>query len=519
MAVVAGVFALVYARSLTFTYIEGDDATSVAYHAFGRLRAVQPPYSAYQCGMDAILGLLPANEAILRVSAMLLSALAAPVLVFLIVALAYDWAGNFIAIPWPLAALIVPLAAPELIYLGLLYTPALVALSAAIGAHLMVRRSGPGQVKFWASAALFGAGVACRWDILAYGAIVAADLWLIRRDRFRTAFVWGAAAIAAWLGAIWLNGYGLGTVLKTLRSAGPVEGYPGPMVAAATVQTLATPALVLLAAIGFVRLAKRRHPLALVVLLGMALTARYLPLGVPKWFLVAVPGVVACALIGFSALWPARRAALVPILAAPWLIGIHTLSGDSAYGPGFEVRPFDRPLQSASLTRPVLGAGALVPTSEGPRPLGGHAYVLLGGGWRRVARQSSDDLHAAVQQAVAQHLPLLQDNGQGYTVATLAGMGFITRDPWNRDVRTLVSADGAARVRVLHLRDREVLFSPAGERQVEALAGSPRVVAYAYTSTLRRLYRIAPGALEPLGRTAAILDFDKMAISAPGRLP
>ena len=139
-AFVAALFLLIYARSLTFVYIEGDDATSIAYHALGRVRDVQPPYSAYQCMMDAILGLLPAQEHVLRVTAMLMTAIAAPILVLLLAMLAFELAGDRIRIPWPVAAILVPLAAPELIYLGLVYTPALVGLSAAVGAHVLARR-------------------------------------------------------------------------------------------------------------------------------------------------------------------------------------------------------------------------------------------------------------------------------------------------------------------------------------------------------------------------------------------
>lgn len=546
-ALLAAIFALVYARSLAFVYIEGDDATSIAYHALGRVRAIQPPYSAYQCMMDAILRLLPAQEPVLRVAAMTITAVAAPILMLLIVMLAFDWAGEEIRISRAAAALVLALAAPELIYLGLLYTPALVALAAAIGAHLLIRgvvRRAPGwgvlrDARFWISVALFGAGVACRWDVLAYGAIVAADLWFgprlaasPGRPRFAAAVLWGTAALAAWFGAVALCGYGPGVVWKTLRTAGPVEDYPSLTVAAATMQTLATPALLLLAAAGFAVFARRRNPLAVLALLGVALTARFLPLGVPKWFLVAVPALAACALAGFSILWNARtatpllRTALALCLAAPWLLGVQTLSGDSAYGPGFQVRPFNRPPAGRSFIRPVIGAGALVPTSEGPRPIGGHAFVLLGGGWRRTVQSASNELQTAAREAIARRLPILQDMGQGFVVSTLAGMGFTTHDAWKLPQRTFLSADGATSVRVVRARTRDDLFRPEGQREIEALSGGSRVIAYAYTSTLRRLYRRAPDSLQSLGATAAVIDFDKlrapvdkMAVSAPGRLP
>jgi hypothetical protein len=537
-AVIAACFLLVYARSLTFVYIEGDDATSVAYHALGRLRQVQPPYSAYQGMMDAILRLLPAEEHIVRVTAMSLTAIAAPILVFLIVLLAYEWAGDVIRIGKPLAALVTLLAAPELIYLGLVYTPALVGLSAAIGAHLMVRRAARAEPGFriartpwfWASVALFGAGVACRWDILAYGAIVASDLWMgpglapaPRGRRFAGAVLWGTAALSAWLAAISLNGSGVEVIMKTLTTAGPLESYSGPVVAAAHMQTLATPALILTAAFGFALLARRRNSAALLVLLGVVLTARYIPLGVPKWFLLAVPGLTVCALAGFAALWGTRsftalvRVGLIACLAAPWLIGLQTLSGDSAYGPGFEARPFDRPTRSGSVFRLAPAAGALVPTSEGPRPVGGHAYVLLGGAWRRIVGDGSDRLGAAAQLAAERGLPILQDFGQGFVVSTLAGMGFRTRDSFKLEVRTFVSPDGASRIRVIKPNDREDLFADPGLQRIEALAGGSRLVAFAYSSTLRRIYRRAPESLERIG-PCVVLDLDRLRAATPDKI-
>ena len=543
---VIGLFALIYARSLTFVYIEGDDATSIAYHALGRHAELQPPYSAYQSMMDAVLRVLPPREPVLRVAAMLITALAAPLLVLLMAALAFEWAGDLITVPWAAAAIFIPLAAPELIYLGLVYTPAMVAMAAAVGAHVMVR-VGLRRRKLWwrdpwlwGAAVLLGVGAACRWDVTAYAAVVAADIWLgpglarpgaagWGRMRLLTAALWGATAAAAWVAAVALSGYGLGEVWKTVRASGPVEAFPGLLVAAATMQTFATPAMVLLAATGFVVLAKRRHRLTIPALLGIVLTVRFVRYGVPKWFLVATPGIVACALVGLSTLWQpgtrgwraiGMRATVAAAILLSWAFGVQTLLGDTAYGPGFQVRAFDRPAPGRMVVRAALGAGALVPTSEGPRPVGGHGWVLLGGGWREIALAASADLRGAVRAALASGRPLLEDQGQGYITATLAGMGFTTRDSWKRSVggsflgeRRFFAADGRA-VRVLRLRERESLFAADDVRRLRELAGADAVVIYGYTSTLRRCYKVAPDSLTQLGATAAELDLVKLQAGA-----
>jgi hypothetical protein len=524
----AALFAVVYARSLTFVYVEGDDAMSIAYHAMGRVPALQPPYSPYQSMMDAILGVLAANEPLLRVAAMLLTGLAAPVLVLLIARLALEWAGDSIGLSWPAAALLVPLLAPEFLYLGLVYTPTLLALSAGVGAHLLVRRANALGPRFWLSALLFGTGAACRWDVVAYGGIVAADLAFgpglppPRRERIRNAVVWGAAALSSWVLCLVLNGYSR-VLLRTVLTAGPLESFPGLPVLAATVQTFATPAFVLCAVTGFVALVRRRNPLSLLALLGIVLVSRYLKFGVPKWIFVAAPGLAACALAGFSLLWNrglAVRAGLAACIAAPWIFGVHTVMGDTAYGPGYEVRPFDHPSAARAFIRPVAGAGALLPTPEGPRPLGGHAWVLIGGAWRSNVEEASRERTRAIHEALVRGIPILADQGQGYTVATLAGMRFTTEDSWKRVVRQFLeerrfhSGDGAQRIHVLRLRDRESLFTPDGSARLRDLAASDALVIYGYTSTLRRCYRLAPDALEPLGVTAAVLHLEKLRAGA-----
>ncbi len=539
-------FALIYARSLTFVYIEGDDATSVAYHALGRQAELQPRYSVYQCMMDAVLGVLPPREPVVRVAAMTITALAAPALVLLMAALAYEWAGDLIAIAWVVGALFIPLAAPELVYLGLVYTPAVVAMAAAVGAHVMTRVALRRRKMWWrdpwlwGAAALLGAGAACRWDVAAYGAVVAADIWLgpglARRGvagwgrmRFLTAALWGVEAAAAWVAAIALSGFGPGDIWRTVRASGPVEDFPGWLVTAANMQTFATPAMVLLSATGLVVLLRRRHRLTIPALLGILLTARYVRFGVPKWFLVATPGLAACALVGLSTVWQrwkqgwramGMRTAVAAAVLLPWAFGVQTVIGDSAYGPGFQVRAFDRPAPGRMVIRTAFGAGALAPTSEGPRPIGGHAWVLLGGGWRQIVREGAADRTNAVRAALAGGWPLLEDQGQGYMTATLAGMGFTTRDDWRRSLgggfmgeRRFYAAD-QTEIRVLWLRDRDSLFGVAGLSRLRQLAGADAMVIHGYTSTLRRCYKLAADSLTPLGATAARLDLKRLQAAA-----
>ena len=118
-------FALVYSCSLSLVYVEGDDAAIVAYHALGRNPDIQPSYSPYQSMMDALLTVLPAREDTVRRTAMVLTAVSAPALVYLMMLLAFDWSAEIRQHrKWPLVAVML-LTIPEFFYLGMVLLRAL----------------------------------------------------------------------------------------------------------------------------------------------------------------------------------------------------------------------------------------------------------------------------------------------------------------------------------------------------------------------------------------------------------
>ena len=181
-------FALVFACSHRFAYVEGDDATSIAFHVLGRDASLQPPYSAYNGMMDKLLGFLPANESVLRVAAFGISSLAAVIFVILALKLVFDWMGNVPPAHRVTIALITLAACPELFFLGMAYTPGLVAMCFILGGHLLLRHAlRPGATagghrpdwgSFVASLAMFGFGASCRWETLTYGIVPVLDVWL-----------------------------------------------------------------------------------------------------------------------------------------------------------------------------------------------------------------------------------------------------------------------------------------------------------------------------------------------------
>jgi hypothetical protein len=96
-------------------------------------------------------------------------------------------------------------------------------------------------------------------------------------------------------------------------------------------------------------------------------------------------------------------------------------------------------------------------------------------------------------------------------------MGFSTTDSWKRRIgpsfveeRRFISQDQKRAVRMLRLNDRNDLYSAEGIRQLENISGAHAVVIYGYTSTLRKLYKLAPGSLQRLDTATALLDLEAL---------
>jgi hypothetical protein len=455
------------------------------------------------------------------------------------------------------------LASPELFYLGLVYLPSVVSLALLLAAHLLLRYGcrefglpGParrrGKVAFAASVAAFGVGSACRWDLAVYGAVIVTDLLLFGRGfragalrrRLACAVGWGAGALGAFAVSIWASGYSPLALTRlvawgyAVASGQDLYSRSFDLKSLLYVQSFASPAFVSLAALGWATLAVRRRPLAVLALVSVVLVASWIPHGIPKYLLPAAPAAVACTAAGLLALWDlgsrrktlslALRGAVVALLLGPWIVGIRVDDPDVSWGPGFETRPpgsevagpaFEGLVYRGGDRRawPAVGAGLALPTSEGPRPLGGHAAVLLGGGWRRLTRELDRERRDAFELAYEMNVPLLQQHGEGF-VSQLAGMGFATSDPSPRiakngiegpAVRTFTGPDGAELVVLRCLRQSSLTRGGEEFRRLRDIAGD-RVVIYAMGETIRDVYSKSPDAVHLLSSTSAVLDLDRL---------
>lgn len=546
VAVVVGAFAAVLSRALTFGYIEGDDAASVAYHVLGRNPALQLPYSPWQGMMDRWLALLPAREPVLRVTAEGVTSAAACASVLLMMALAVQWTALATPRQRICAAAAVLVAAPELFYLGLVYEPSMLALTLVLSAHLLGRRglSKSGASKSLAlaiAAAIFGLAAACRWDIAAYGIVIVADFALadgvgilkIARQRLLDAVLWAVAATASACLAIAASGYGPAALRETLRVA-ITEVTPKRASALhiaeviGSQQTLFTPLLVLLLIVGAVTLWKTRPSLLALTLLAVFPVAPYLYSREPKMLIPLFPPLLAVAIAGFNRLWwygsGKARAAVAVLAIIPWLVGLQIDASGTSYGPGFQ-----RTVEVLTSPRPHvrlgLSGGFAVPTPEGPRPLGGHAWVLLGGEWRNFVRDMESEQKQAIDIAVQQGIPLVQLDRDSLLLPYLTQLGWTTRDPEHRitDRSSLFKPaitvreffKGEQRLRSIVVNPPNAIFEPGVVTDLSTLAPNGRALLYFgnYASNLRQLARIAPEATMEIGPYSAVEDLRTMEIA------
>jgi hypothetical protein len=469
IAAVVLLFSIAWRQSGIDVYVDGDDAASMAYHIAGRDETLQPPYTPYHGMMDRILGFLPAREELVRPIAFGATRLASILMVVLILAIVFDWlrAGQKEHSPaWHvIASLLVLLAAPELFYFGLVYAPTFVAMCFILSAHIVLRwtcRDAGMTVRrrlFWnfASIVLFGFGVAFRWNTITYGIVIAVDLLTILPAshpfwrRAGLAAGWGALALFSSLSMISLSGYGIGDLvdrldiaLYVMNQAGTLSPESEASLAEALLRTvltltpLFTPAFGLLVLLGLVKFARERSPLVPVILVGMISVLPWLRSGAPKFMITAVPLFVFAFVAGFDMLagFAERNRKKAPVyislllvLIIPWVVGIRIKRGGTAWGPGFEIKPYDYRDVSGLSVGADFGAGAAFPTPEGPRPLFGHAHVLLGGWANFVSAQAEDD-NRAVESALSLGIPVVSTGWcpDWYLIA-MYSRGYTTTEP------------------------------------------------------------------------------------------
>lgn len=540
-------FGVVYFQSLTFVYVEGDDAASMAYHLMGRDESVQPRFAEYQLGMDWVLGFLPPNGPLLRRAGMGITAAAVCLMVVLMITLAFSWLEPKGKTNRTLTAVAVALALPEFFYMGLVYTPMAVGMCFALGGHLTIRRAlrhtpdaaGPAGIAAAAAVALamLVVGTLFRFEVALYGIIIFADLllmWRIRAphpgadSRFKPVAysVIGAGVVAA-LGIVFMPAALQNAIFGSLHAALATPRFPDGFVGfLGAQQMIATPGALFFGTVGLLSLRKGRRDLLMLVVLAIGCALLW-PLWMsPKHVLMFFPPLLLCVLAGAHETLvhlvvrrgrPILAGAAAVLVFLPWFVGLQARAGDSAWGPGFEVRPFNRPYSDEWSIRPVLAAGSAVPTREGPRALWGYSYVLLGGAWREFVGKLDAEERQSIHSAISGRLPLLVlRGGPDYATALLAEAGYARPADTSaseltglRLLRSVQTGEGGLAI----LAKADLFGSPDVAGTISAVRqdlGRDTVVALGYPSEIRNHYLVAPAAVRGDAASSATIDLKSL---------
>jgi hypothetical protein len=554
-------FLLVYSRALTFVYVEGDDADAVAFH-LATSQGINQSFR-YHAGMDQFLHLLPRDETILRVAMIAMTSVAAVLLVLLILTLIFDWLPTLNnREKWIIAGAVL-LASPEFFFFGLIYMPSVIAMDFVLGAHLLMRlvlaKSASGVtirefVLIGFSVLLYGLGATVRWDIAVYGLVIFVDIFTQAAQRWREfgriigpiflATLWPVLAIPIGLGFILLSGVQVTDLFGVVGSAREISSFPSSnvsIVSFARWQTFFTPAFLILMTLGVVSMLQERSRLLIVVLFGLLPVTPWFYSGIPKLILPAIPGLVLCEAKGLQVIMSldsrtlnnAIRIVMSIVLILPWVVGVHVLSTETAWGPGFQVRTVDSDSEESnanfsgkdtashgwslgSQISLVIGDGLAVPTQEGPRPLGGFATVLLKSSWKQLVEELDAERLAAAKYAITNNIPILQEDTKQFIVTSMYRLGFarsaIRLEPGTRPFEIQFFSDALGRDRsIVYIHKFAALLDQDDFRRLVLLSTSHKFILYFDSSSnLRRLVARKPQAFRVLGPFSAVLNIDEL---------
>lgn len=449
-------FGLVYCCSLTFQYVEGDDARTIAYYITDHPEIFNTTYSFYHAGFDFLLSFLPPKEPVLRVFSMSLTALAQVVYIACLCCLILKWLKvSNRSVEGVFIALSILLVIPEFFFMGLLYNPTAVAMAIVMLSHLGVRRAFQKEKNGLAlalfSALLFGLGVTFRWSVGFYGLVIFTDLLIMswwNWNKIVASIGWGAIAVFSFGIWLWVIGVEVDDVKEVLAFANSrtSEYFTERTFFKRIFRffTFYTPWMLFLTLFGFGIFVKQRSSYLFLII---SIIPYFLILKSEHPKMMASTHPVFALLIGMAvlnirkvlSLWLRRRTTYGLMLLGflvPWIIGFKVNIENFVFGPGFEVDNVNQQIVSKGRPdvnniewgfkqfEPAFFDGFAMPTNEGPRPItGGYAGILLGGKWPEYIHDRWEDYKQLVDKAIKQQAPLLRTR-----VFVLVEMCLLRRD-------------------------------------------------------------------------------------------
>jgi hypothetical protein len=520
-------YLLVFICSLTFVYIEGDDAASVIFHALGRNSHIQPPYASYQGMIDLVFRILPANEPILRVTFMTVSAVFSVLFEILMLVLCFEWLGIEKKETKNVLAIFGLLAFPEFFFLSLVYTPTMVGMSFILLSHLLIRKGFINKIagtisanQLWKaviiSGLLFGFGASCRWNLVLYGVIVAVDILVMlykvyqSKQKFPVGelsnfVIWGALSLIFTFIFIGLSGYSVTNVYREIFFSKTFLKEKPSILPLLRMTPFLTPAALLAMLFGIFRIVKQKRN-SLLIIVSFLVALPLIKQGVPKMIIVSIPGFVLLTFEGVlqimeyyqnkKKLWGYL---LIAAVVLPWIVGIKIYT-DKPWGPGFKNNVAMSPYKGKTKILPALKGGAAFPTPEGVRPMYGYAFVLLGGEWRNYQKTSDNIRDSFIGESINSKTAIFQDAGNDMLFVNLLKKGYTTKDPLNSGntifkIRRFTNEKGDS-VNIFTLRKKTDLYMKSSFDTLRKSYTKPSVYLFSgYPSTLEDLRKNYPGSV------------------------
>jgi hypothetical protein len=202
-------------------------------------------------------------------------------------------------------------------------------------------------------------------------------------------------------------------------------------------------------------------------------------------------------------------------LILPWAVGVQVNRDGISWGPGFELKAYNYPEVEDTQFKLTFGPGMAFPTPEGPRPLYGHGFVLLGE-WKEFINSLAAERQNTIDTALRNSIPLISIGwSPDYYLNNLYAMGFQTSDSHNRTAadgyfyeRRFTNAQGER----IFLIIQDIVGSDIDEliSHLKQYTGSDEIVVIGHPQTLRAIYKGHPNMLHALGPTSAIMDLREL---------
>lgn len=546
--VIIPIFIFIYIFSLTFLYVEGDDAYSIMYHALGRNEAIQGPYALYQKMMDVVLRWLPADETIVRISAIAIHAFVGILFPFLIIRLlkGYIVVTNR-QVFW--LAIFTPFILPEFIFFGLYYQCSTIALSCILGAHILLKRAFDDQghyykkAAYWLAILLFGFGVGFRWECGFYLIAILIDLFAMGKHRgqwaeaLKSITITGALCSLCVIIFLYAIGIRFNHIFSQASNVVPIsERELSWKINIGSSLSLFTPFIVLFFALGVYRLVQKKQYLLLILFVVTYVPViKTMPTEIlnPRRIINCIPFLFIISCVGaqfFISFFSTRTGAIfvTTIILLPWIVGIQINSNDTMWGPGFDIKQQVPVFYNGSMdpdavdsrvsidaVQPVFFKDGFAVPFEGPRPVWGYGSVIFGGKWRAILQKFETERQHFLNIAIQQNLPIIQEDYGVNLMIMLVRDGYSTNH----------GKKGVAIANDVHIRkffkntDTVTFIFPPGNYQnnimdtsylqrCAAMVKANKIALYSYSSSmLMQLKCLHPNNVSTLGPTTAIISF------------